>query len=423
MNDFIARFGRFVGETSKSNPQGALRWLRRAYWASGLQNKYFPDKRLLPHQKYVAIADNRAIRAPLSDPRNSAIVNLFLPCELLLAMDIAPQFTEGLACYLTGAGCGRTFIDRAETEGVPKTYCSYHKILLGAGFSGVLPKPRFVANTTLACDANTNTFRSLAEHWGVPQITIDVPNALNQETIGYVAEQFRAMAGEMEGIVGKRLEPEKLKAVLRRENRSMSLYREYFRELSGKYIPSDLTSEMCELFFTHVLLGTKEAEEYFELLLRDAQTARASNGEIRVLWAHSIPYWQDSMKGFFNFNPKVQLLCSDLNFDSISEMDADRPYESMARRLLENTMSGPVDRRADKIAEAAAKLRADGVVYFCHWGCKQTLGGAHVVKDALEKAGKPVLILDGDGCDPENINDGQMSTRLQAFLEILEASK
>jgi benzoyl-CoA reductase/2-hydroxyglutaryl-CoA dehydratase subunit BcrC/BadD/HgdB len=69
------------------------------------------------------------------------------------------------------------------------------------------------------------------------------------------------------------------------------------------------------------------------------------------------------------------------------------------------------------------KLRADGVVYFCHWGCKQTLGGAQFVKDYMESAGYPALILDGDGCDRGNINDGQMLTRMQAFLEMLEAAR
>jgi len=33
------------------------------------------------------------------------------------------------------------------------------------------------------------------------------------------------------------------------------------------------------------------------------------------------------------------------------------------------------------------------------------------------------LVLDGDGCDRDNINDGQMKTRLKAFLEMLEMKK
>ncbi|MCI2196671.1 MAG: 2-hydroxyacyl-CoA dehydratase family protein [Eubacterium sp.] len=31
--------------------------------------------------------------------------------------------------------------------------------------------------------------------------------------------------------------------------------------------------------------------------------------------------------------------------------------------------------------------------------------------------------MDGDGCDPRNIQDGQMVTRVQAFIEQLEARK
>ena len=33
------------------------------------------------------------------------------------------------------------------------------------------------------------------------------------------------------------------------------------------------------------------------------------------------------------------------------------------------------------------------------------------------------MILDGDGCNPANTSDGQVSTRLQAFMEMLEKGK
>ena len=35
--------------------------------------------------------------------------------------------------------------------------------------------------------------------------------------------------------------------------------------------------------------------------------------------------------------------------------------------------------------------------------------------------GIPMLILDGDGIDRRNSHDGQIRTRLEAFLEMLEA--
>jgi benzoyl-CoA reductase/2-hydroxyglutaryl-CoA dehydratase subunit BcrC/BadD/HgdB len=73
---------------------------------------------------------------------------------------ISPLFVEGISCYLNGAEAEQCFIDYSENFGVPKSYCSYHKTLLGAAYSNVLPKPKFIVNTTLACDANILTFTS-----------------------------------------------------------------------------------------------------------------------------------------------------------------------------------------------------------------------------------------------------------------------
>lgn len=177
---------------------------------------------------------------------------------------------------------------------------------------------------------------------------------------------------------------------------------------------------MYTLFATHILLGKPEIEQYFEQLCEDAKNAPVFQGGNRILWVHSLPYWQNSLRTILNFSEENQLLCSDMSFDALFEPDPEHPYESMARRLLDNTFNGPMSRRADKIAEMALKLHANGVVFFCHWGCKNTIGGAGLVRDRLEQEGIPMLTLDGDGCDRRNINDGQMRTRLEAFLELLE---
>ncbi|HAF62484.1 MAG TPA: 2-hydroxyacyl-CoA dehydratase [Anaerolineaceae bacterium] len=420
MNKVIEKFGAMVGQFTLTSPRKALSLLKVGYKVSSFQMKSLPDNRLLPSQQYVANMNNRTILRSLQRPERCAMVNLFFPCEVLHAMHILPMFTEGLAGYLNGANSEGAFIGYAENSGVPQTFCSYHKTLLGAALSDVLEPPRFVANTSLACDANLSTFRTIAAHYQVPHFVVDVPGVCTAETIAYVAGQLEDVTHMIEEVMGEKLEEDRLVEVMRSENRSLRMYREHLHLLAGKYMPSNLTTEMHKLFPTHVSLGTSEAEEYFRLLLEDTNAAVSSHGETRLLWVHTIPSWQDSMRELFNFNTQRQLLACDLNFDYVDDVDASHPYEAMAKRLLLNSFNGSGENRAVRLLEMARELKADGVIYFCHWGCKQTLGNAHLMSAALEQAGIPVLVLDGDGCDRKNINDGQMSTRMQAFLEMLE---
>lgn len=423
MSYAVKKFGQIVGSNIEKYPNRALKLLKLGYAFSGLQMKYLPQNNLLPNQIYSSVICNRLIRYPLSNPENSAVVNLFFPCELLHAAGIIPEFVEGFSGYLNGARCERYFIDFIENAGMPKTMCSYHKALLGAAFSGVLPRPRFIMFTTMVCDANMITFRALADYWQIPIFTVDIPNSSDEGTVSYVEDQLKEAVSFIEENTGKKFDFEKLKEVVRRENRSMKLYKEFLRELSVKNIPNDFTSEMYKLFFTHILNGTEEAEKYFEMLLNDAKKINENHSGIRILWCHTIPYWQRSVREIFEDNNRYHLLCSDLNFDSITELDENRPLRSLAIKLLNNHVRGPAKRRAGKILDMAKYLNAHGVVYFNHWGCKKTLGGAGISKKTIEDGGIPVLVLDGDGCDRENINDGQMKTRLQAFLEILEGKQ
>ena len=71
----------------------------------------------------------------------------------------------------------------------------------------------------------------------------------------------------------------------------------------------------------------------------------------------------------------------------------------------------------------ALLLDCHGVIYFNHWGCKITMGGSALAKKIFEENGLATLILDGDGIDRDNINDGQMRTKCQAFLEMIRRSR
>jgi benzoyl-CoA reductase/2-hydroxyglutaryl-CoA dehydratase subunit BcrC/BadD/HgdB len=123
----------------------------------------------------------------------------------------------------------------------------------------------------------------------------------------------------------------------------------------------------------------------------------------------------------------AQIIASDMGFAQVSldgwSYGPDHPFEAMAERLVRNSFNGPATRRIDRIRELAERTQADGVVVFCHWGCKETLGASQLMKRDLEAAGFPTLVLDGDGCNRANCPDGQVATRMGAFIEMLQAQR
>ena len=104
-------------------------------------------------------------------------------------------------------------------------------------------------------------------------------------------------------------------------------------------------------------------------------------------------------------------------------MHAEDPYEALAEKMVYSIYNGSVSQRIQEAEKLARETEADGGILFAHWGCKGTIGASSLIKSSLEKAGIPTMILDGDGCNPANTSDGQVSTRLQAFVEILEEGK
>ncbi len=421
MANIVRSFGQAVQNTCDKNPLKARRLLRLGYHAKNLQFKFAPGP-LNKAARLAARSTTQAMVAPLDHPEDAVMVTLFTPCEMLHILNLKPYSCEGLGCFLSGAMAEKSFIDYAESEGLPETFCSYHKAFIGAAERGLMPKPRFIISTTLACDANTLTFRRLADHFKVPHLVLDIPYAMTEESVRDVARQLRDMKHFIEKHTGKTIDEEALRQAVARSQRSMTNFHEYMRLRADKQILDTLTGEMFTGFMFHNLLGSEETERYSEACLRVAKEAPAAQG-IRLLWMHTNPFWVEPLRKLTDFNPKVQVVGCDMSFEGFVDADPQDPYDAMARRLVFSAFNGPVSHRINRGIEEARRLNADGIVWFCHWGCKHTLGGAQLAKKHFEEAGFPCLILDGDGCDHSHGGEGQIATRIEAFVEMLEAEK
>ena len=53
----------------------------------------------------------------------------------------------------------------------------------------------------------------------------------------------------------------------------------------------------------------------------------------------------------------------------------------------------------------------------------RAFGGSVLLKEKMQELGIPMINLDGDGIDKRNSHDGQIKTRLEAFLEMIKETK
>lgn len=420
MSNVIQKFSTWMEKETKEDPQKARQTLLLAYRAFGWYQKHFPDKRKPESKKMLANISMNFMVKGFSYPEKAAMVSVFLPCEILQSFDISPMCAEMFSTYLNGAASEKPFIDAAEAAGISETYCSYHKVVMGAAMTGVLPKTEFIINSSLACDANNLTFRQLSRMMGTPQFYLDVPYQKNEASVQYVMAQLKDLTAGIERIRGQKIDETRLNEAVQRSHQTLINIRKTIPYRNERYLPSDLTSELYEGLVVHNMLGTPEALVYSKQLLEDYEKAPVNTGK-KIVWMHTNPFWQKPVKDLLNFNEKEHIVATELGYDAWFDEEPDDPYHYMAQRLVYNPYNGPVKDRIAHTRKICEETDADGVVLFCHWGCKETCGASAAIKKELEAAGYPVLILNGDGVDRHNSSDGQTATRLQAFMEMLEA--
>ena len=420
--EIVKTFGHYVDVLSKDHPSAA-RWLLKTGWE--LQDVKFrvaKDKNLLPADQYLAHIMMRLMINPLMDPDHSCIVSVFTPCEMMQEVGLHSYNVESMSCYLSGSFAEREFIQKAEETGIAETLCSYHKIFLGAAYEGLLPRPRCIVYTNIACDANLLTFRALSELYDVPKFFIDVPLTATEGNISYVEEQLRDLSVFLEKQTGVKIEESQLRSRVERSLRSIQNYRKFQTLRSTHYIPTDLTTPLYSGITSNVMLGTQEEETYTNMLLQDVEKAEPAQG-VRLYWMHIIPFWSEEVRKLLRFQKSAQIVGCEFAQLCDRDFDTRNPYRAMAERMVYNSMYGTMSRRIEEGIRHAKMAGADGTVWFCHWGCKHTMGGSQLAKKKFEEAGIPLLVLDGDGCDRSHGGEGQTATRLGAFLEMLIEKK
>ena len=419
--DQAEKFGQIIVDTARKNPKKARKLLSMGCTINELMS-LMPTSKVSPCHRYGSRIVSHSLKQAIIHPDKSAMVSIFIPCEPLAAAGITPLSVEAFSGFSSGIHAEQYFLNKTKEDGEPETLCSFHRVFHGAMSCGVLPPPKMLIYTNIACDANMISFPYVIEKYQIPSFYIEVPYEQNEEAVHYVSEQLKEMIGFISDITGSKISEAALRESVERGKRTSRYYLDRLKYVGDHALKGPVESELYAVYSGHIMMGTKEAELYNRKTLRDIKKA-GNNDAVRLLWLHMIPFLQPSICQNLGYSTNARITAVDLVYDSMFDLELDDPYEAMAYRMVHSVYNGNIDWRIERAIETAKMTNTEGIVVFAHWGCKSTFGASALYTKKFEEAGFPTLILNGDGGDPTNCADGQMATRLGAFLEMLEKKR
>jgi benzoyl-CoA reductase/2-hydroxyglutaryl-CoA dehydratase subunit BcrC/BadD/HgdB len=418
------KFQRKIKEVLLHRPSPKL--IERGAGITMLQKALTPAGKFASRsQKKLAVHGYNHGRRFFRDSGKSVFTNLFSPIEIIYAHRLYPFMLEALGGVAASFDLAGDFLATTEKNWLTTDFCSVHRVFMGVASHGLLPKPRLLMSTSHACDGNLKSFSEIGKFYKRPHLFINVPYTKGRESVAYLAAQLRAVSENIEAISGKKLRARDLDAAFHYANRASRALRDIM-ELRKHGRPLMYGDEGLGLLLLWGLLmgsrsGAVVSESYRDELVRRKESSYDGvTAAKRVLWLHLKPYYPNSILQLLEHDLGAVIVAEEINQQEWPDLNPDRPWESMAERILTQVWIGQVENRVAMIKKTIQDYRIDGVVHFSHWGCRQSNGAIRIIRDAVVEFGIPFLELDGDLVDPRNYAEGQYRTRLEGFMEVME---
>ncbi len=348
-----------------------------------------------------------------------------VPFDLLHAMDVTSCFVEFVGAMLASTGDVEPMLESAEQHGFSTDSCSYHRSVLGAADQGLMPEPDFLIGTSCPCAGGLAVIENLAHHFKKPLHVVHIPSNRGPEAVRYLAEQYRAMADFVAEHTGVPLDHDALRESLVRTNHMRELQVETNRLAAQSPTPAR-RKDMINLGIVLTLFYGSEGglevirtyrDELAAILERRPEDAPPE--AVRLLWLQNRIQFKHPLLDFLYDDLGAAVVADELNDVPWEPLDPEDPFTSLARRALSIPLVGPVDWRIERLRHVAKDYQVDGAINPTQWGCRQGSGSRGLIADGLRKDGVPVLNLEVDCIDPRSFAEGQLKTRLEAFVEML----
>jgi len=305
--------------------------------------------------------------------------------------------------------------------------CSFARSCLQLGLRGEYDYlDGFVAGST--CDAARRLFDLWRHYVPVPfSHVMTVPRKYSERALDLYLSQVVGLKKGLEAHLNVEIADESLMKSIGLYNESRSLLKA-LNDLRKLDEPPINGSQTMEVMNTSSRMPKETFNDRLRELLRDLEhSKRRCKARARIMIAGSALNNAEFLQSIEQIGGLVVTdeLCTGTRYwaDPVAVSDHDEPLRAIARRYLNNFPCArmyPSEERFQRMLNLIREFRVDGVVSQTIRYCSPYSNDLPLLTDVLNRNGVPMLSLD---VEYGTSGSGQILTRVQAFLEMLEARR
>ncbi|MBM4463480.1 MAG: 2-hydroxyacyl-CoA dehydratase [Chloroflexi bacterium] len=320
--------------------------------------------------------------------------------------------------------------ERELAEGTAYFYvnnCSFSRSCLQLGLSGGYDFLDGVVGGS-TCDGARRLFDLWRSYIGTPfHHVLTVPRKYTERAHQLYYAQVKRLKEHLEEHFGVQISDEALRQSIEVYNESRGLLQALY-DLRKRSAPPISGAETLEVLNASFRMPKELFNDYLRELLDElSRSSNGCEGKARLMVTGSVLTNPEFIRSIESLGALVVTdeLCTSTRYwtDSVIIDGSKTPLEAISQRYLNNFPCArmfPSDQRFDRIVEFAHDFRVDGVISQVIKFCVPYAHDLPLLTERLKAEGIPILALD---VEHGTSGSGQIQTRVQAFLEMLESRR
>jgi benzoyl-CoA reductase/2-hydroxyglutaryl-CoA dehydratase subunit BcrC/BadD/HgdB len=368
-----------------------------------------------------------------------------IPAEVLDAMDVTSVFLENYATVIAAKKLASAYCIAGEKMGFSPDVCGYARMLMGyilarnevpeAPYGG-LAKPDFLLVNSYSCDSRLGWFSAMSRTLNIPLHVHDAPHQPDgacdlAHYADYTERELRNLVAFLEEQTGTKFNPERLRQRLALARQTSEILFEINELRKAVPCPMGSADMFTAVWPALYMAGTKECEDFYNRLRAEVEERIAKKigvvpeEKFRLMWS-GIPFWYNM--GLLNYVEEFGGVVVIEGFYRSREhrlpVQDDDPIRDMAlSSTRQRGWPASILSSIDDLLDAVREYHIDGVVLSFNPSCRLSYVSQGELQRAVEDRGVATLGLECDMADERTYSEGQVKTRLDAFVERLLAKK